>query len=138
MVEEGQALWAKIQAERTHDAESQKVSEPDEAVPVDESTSVMPLMPDGEPAVTQEEYVAALVQIAADLTVENTTLRQIAATALEQAAEVGQLRSLLGLDEPIVDARDELLVAIDELRFEVAELRERVDAPRRRWWRFGR
>jgi hypothetical protein len=151
MVEEGQALWAQIQAAQSADVEPQEVTESNGGVSLvaDPAADEAGPVADAVPEVTQAEYVAALVQIAADLTTENNTLRQIAATALEQAAEVGQLREMLGISEPSPGVSEEFMAetaaAVEQLRGEDAALLADIMAlrselraltqSRRRWWR---
>ena len=148
LAEEGQALWAQLQREQATEHD-----EPQESLVADDA-SLAAEPADADPAsgasseVTQAEYVAALITIAADLTTENEKLRQIAATALEQAAEVTQLRAMLGIEEPQLSLSEQfmaetaaaperlrgedtaLLADITALRSELHDLTQ----TRRRWW----
>ena len=156
LTEDAQVLWQQIQAEQGHDPEPQEISEAVEAAPVDvEPVDVASLASDAEPAVTQEAYIEALVEIAANLQAENLEIRRIAATALERAREVEQLRAMLGVTEPVAveedlpDLSEEFMAAtaaaVEALRGEDAmllgevvavraELRELAESSRRRWW----
>ena len=150
LVEEGQTLWAQIQREQANEHEPEENLAADDAALVEEFTTdeAQPVA-DPSPEVSQAEYVAALITIAADLTTENEKLRQIAATALEQAAEVTQSRAILGIEEPQLSLGEQFMAAtataIDGLRGEDtalladvmalrSELRD-LTQPRRRWWR---
>ena len=167
--EDAQVLWAQIQAEQAPDAEPQEMTEAEQAS-VAEEPAIADDAPvsDAVPEVSQAEYVDALVQIAAELTAENLRLREIAATALEQAREVEHLRQLLGVTEPAPieedpspDLSQEFMAAtaaaVEALRSDVetlrsedaallgdvlrlrSQLRALAEVPRRRrWWRFGR
>jgi hypothetical protein len=169
LTEDAQALWRQIQAEQAPDAEPQEITEADRDPLAEEPAIAADAPVSNAPAeVSQAEYIEALLDIAAGLKAENDELRRIAASALEQAREVEQLREMLGgvtepappEEDPSPDLSLEFMAAtgaaVEALRNDIetlrsedtallgdilalrSELRALAEPSRRRWWRFGR